>query len=103
MIDIYSTGSGELETYDTQTHRAANILNTQLGALEYAPDLGIDLRYFLSPDYKFQDASFRSYLVQVLAASGINVATITDTVQNLYQSLDINLAPEDQSSGLIAR
>lgn len=103
MIDIYSTGSGELQTFDTQTHRAANILNTQLGALEYAQDLGVDLKYFLQPDYKFQDASFQSYLVQVLAASGINVATIMTTVQNLYQDLKINLAPEDQTSGLIAR
>lgn len=103
MIDIYSTGSGELETYDTQTHRAANILNTQLGSLEYAKDLGIDLEYFLSPDYKFQDASFQSYLVQVLANQGINVATIVATVQNLYQDLKINLSAEEQSSSLIAR
>lgn len=103
MIDIYSNGTGELETFDTQTHRAANILNTQLGSLEYAQDLGIDLEYFLSPDYKFQDASFQSYLVQVLANAGINVATITATVQNLYQDLKINLSAEEQSSSLIAR
>lgn len=103
MIDIYSSGSGELETFDTQTHKAANILNTQLGSLEYAQALGIDLEYFLSPDYKFQDASFQSYLVQVLANNGINVATITATVQNLYQDLKINLSAEEQSSSLIAR
>lgn len=103
MIDIYSSGSGELETFDTQTHRAANILNTQLGSLEYEQDLGIDLEYFLDPAYKFQDSSFRSYLVQVLANNGINVASIIATVQNLYQDLDINLSAEEQSSSLIAR
>lgn len=103
MIDIYSNGTGDLETFDTQAHQAANILNTQLGSLEYAPDLGIDLEYFLSPDYKFQDASFQSYLVQVLANNGINVATIVATVQNLYQDLKINLSAEEQSSSLIAR
>lgn len=103
MIDVVVNASGELDTYDSQTNRAANILNCQLGSLEYAQSLGIDLNYFLDPEFKFQDASFRSYLVQVLAANGINVATIIATVENLYQDLKINLSPEEKSSGLIAR
>lgn len=103
MIDIVVNNSGELDTYDTQVNQAANILNCQLGSLEYEPDLGVDLEYFLSPEFKFQDESFQSYLVQVLANNGINVATIATTVQNLYQDLKINLSAEDQSSGLIAR
>lgn len=104
MIDIVvNETTGELDTFDTQVNRAANILGVQLGSLEYAQDLGIDLEYFLSPEFKFEDASFQSYIVQVLASSGINVATIMATVQNLYQDLQINLTPEQQSTGLIAR
>lgn len=103
MIDIVVNDSGELDVYDTQTNKAANVCNVQLGALEYAQDFGVDLDYFLQPDYKFQDSSFQSYIVQVLAANGINVATITTTVQNLYQDLVINLAAEEQSTSLIAR
>lgn len=103
MIDIVVNSSGELDTYDTQTNRAQNLLQVQLGSLEYAPTVGVDLEYFLSPEFKFQDASFQSYLVQVLASFGINVATITTQVQNLYQDLTINLSAEEQSSALIAR
>lgn len=103
MIDIVVNDSGELDTYDSQTNKAANVCNVQLGSLEYAPDFGVDLDYFLQPTYKFQDSSFQSYVVQVLASNGINVATITTTVQNLYQDLKINLAAEEQSSSLIAR
>lgn len=103
MIDIVVGTGGELDIYDTQVNRASNILSVQLGSLEYEPDLGVDLNYFLDPKFKFQDASFQSYLVQVLASSGINVATIIATVENLHQDLKINLSPEDQSTGLIAR
>lgn len=103
MIDVVVNQSGDLDTFDTQTNRAANLLSVQLGSLEYEPTIGIDLNYFLDPAYKFMDSSFQSYIVQVLAASGINVATITADVQNLYQDLKINLAAEQQSSALIAR
>lgn len=103
MIDIAVEANGELGIYDSQTNKAANILGVQLGSLEYAQEIGIDLDYFLNPAFKFEDQSFQSYLVQVLANNGINVAAIASTVQNLYQDLKINLTPEEQSSGLIAR
>ena len=103
MIDIVSTGSGELQAFDTQVNRAANLLSVQLGALEYAPEVGIDLNYFLSDQFKFEDAAFYSYLVQVLASFGINVATVMSAVQNLYQSLKLNLSPEETSTSLMAR
>jgi hypothetical protein len=60
MIDIISSNDGQdLGLYDTQTERAKNILSTQVGSLEYAKDLGVDLNYFLSPDFKFQNESFK--------------------------------------------
>ena len=49
MIDIVSSIDGQdIGTFNTQTTRAANILSVQLGTLEYAQDLGIDLKYFFS-------------------------------------------------------
>lgn len=48
MIDIVGFTSKGMQLFDTQTEKAANILSVQLGALEYAKDLGIDLRYFLT-------------------------------------------------------
>jgi hypothetical protein len=102
MIDIIGVGT-DLELFDTQTEKGKNILSVQLGALEYAPDFGIDLKYFLSEDFKFQNESFKSYLVQVLANNGINVATVLDTVQNLAHEYEFKLTPPESSGSLIAR
>ena len=104
MIDIISSNDGQdLGLYDTQTERAKNILSTQVGSLEYAKDLGVDLNYFLSPDFKFQNESFKSYIVEVLASRGINVASVAETVNNLFSDLEIKLTPDETSTALIAR
>ena len=104
MIDIVSFNDGEdLGVQNTQVPRAANILSVQLGALEYAQDIGIDLKYFLSQDFKFENESFRAYLIEVLANSGINVSKVTDIVNNLYNNFIFELAPEETDAGLVAR
>lgn len=104
MIDIVEAENGrDLGILNTQTPRAANILSVQLGTLEYAKDLGIDLKYFLSEDFKFENDSFKAYLVEVLANQGINVSSVTDVVHNLYNEFLFNLAPEENDSGLVAR
>lgn len=102
MIDI--TGFGDdIRVVDTQTSRAANILSIQVGTLEYEPDLGIDLSYFLDEDFRFQNESFRSYLIQILANYGINVASVVESVEDLLTRLTFNLTPAETNSGLIAR
>lgn len=104
MIDIVSSIQGQdMGVFDTQTCRAANILSVQLGALEYEPTLGIDLKYFLSEDFQFQNASFRAYLIEVLANNGINVASVLEQIENLFTTLTFNISADDKTSGLIAR
>ena len=103
MIDITSGTENGLGVYDTNNFRAKNLLNVQLGSLEYAPQLGIDLNYFLSEEFEFQNESFRSYLVQVLATNGINVTSVNSEIANLVNNLTFNLEPTEQSGGLIAR
>lgn len=104
MIDIGYVAQGQdLGTFDTQTYKAANILGVQLGALEYAPDLGIDLKYFLSNDFQIQNESFEAYCVQVLAQNGVNVTSVTKVLQALFQSMTFNIAPLETSTGLLAR
>lgn len=104
MIDVISWTDGEdLGMGNTQAHRAANILSVQLGALEYAPTLGIDLNYFLTEEIKFQDESFKSYLVQKLAESGINVSNFIELLEDLISDYNINLSPEESSTGFVAR
>jgi hypothetical protein len=103
MIDIVSLGATGMGTFDTQTNRAKNILSTQIGALEYQPDLGIDLVYFLSEDFKFQNESFKAYLIQILANYSINVSSVTETIEDLFSQLTFELTPPEINGGLIAR
>jgi hypothetical protein len=102
MIDIVSVGD-DIGIFDTQNFRAANILSVQIGNLDYAPDLGIDLRYFLSEEFRFQNESFKAYLIQVLANYAINVASVIDTVENLHRQYTFNLVPAESDGGMIAR
>lgn len=103
MIDIISADENGMGTYDTQTQKAANLFSVQLGALEYAPDFGIDLRYFLSDEFEFQTESFQSYLVQTAANNGINVASLMETDHDLFKEFIFNLVPPETSGSLIAR
>lgn len=104
MIDIVSIKNGlDIGINDTQVPKATNILSIQLGSLEYEPDFGIDLKYFLSEGFKFQNESFKAYLVEALANQGINVASVTEIVRSLDSFLSFYLEPEDNTTGLVAR
>jgi hypothetical protein len=105
MIDIFppSASGLDLGAVDTQTAKAGNILSVQQGALEYEQDLGVDLSFFLTDQFVFQNESFKAYLIQRLAYFGINVSTIDDTLETLYRQYTFNLVPEQSSGGLVAR
>lgn len=102
MVDIVSIGN-DLGLFDTQVPKAGNILSVQLGTLAYAPELGIDLRYFLSETFIFQNESFKAYLIQVLANNSINVASVIDTLENLFGKYTFNLTRSESDSSLVAR
>lgn len=102
MIDIVSVTT-DIGLFDTDNFRAKNILSVQLGSLEYAQDLGIDLVYFLGEDLRFQNASFKAYLIGVLANRGINVASVVDLVENLSTKYTFNLEASETSTSLVAR
>jgi len=79
MLDIFKALNGkDLDIRDSQSPRAANVLSTQLGSLEYAPDFGVDLRYFLQANFQFQLASYKSYVIQRLTYHKINVLAVTE-------------------------
>lgn len=104
MIDIVSANDGQdLGILDTLTTKAGNILSVQVGALEYAQDLGIDLAYFLSEDFEFQNESFKAYLIQVLANRGINVPSMTEVINSLFTQLNIEISGEQATTALVAR
>jgi hypothetical protein len=95
MIDIFvSSQSGvDLGSADTQTYQAGNILSVQVTSLEYAQSLGIDLSFFLSSDFSFQNESFKAYLIETLAISGINVSTLEEIIEDLDSQYIFNLSP----------
>lgn len=102
MIDIVSIGN-DMGFFDTVTVRAANILSVQIGALEYAPDLGIDLRYFLDEQFQFQNESFKAYLIQILSNYSINVTEVVDVLDRLSETYQFSVADVDQVGSFVAR
>lgn len=103
MKDIIEIKMGEdLKVFDSVVAKAGNVLSVQLGSLEYAPDFGVDLRFFLESEFKFQNESFKAYLVQRLAENQINVAQVIQSVDPLFQKYIYSVGDTKQSSeGLI--
>jgi hypothetical protein len=100
MNDISSIDT-DIRIYDANVSKAENVLSVQLGNLYYAPDFGIDLRYFLSEDFEFTNESFRSYCLQRLTEHYIDVVSVSETVSNLFTFLGINIAAKEDNSGLV--
>ena len=96
MIDIVSVGT-DIGLFDAQTPKAQNVFQVQLGALEYAPDFGIDLKFFLNPDLQFQNESFKAYLIQRLAEHHVNVNQVLESVQSLYMQLTFEVGDAEKS------
>jgi hypothetical protein len=102
MIDIVGIGEGsggDIRVYDAQTSKAANVLSVQLGALEYAPDFGVDLKFFIQEGFQFQNASFKAYLIQRLAEHHVNVNSVLEQIEDLYNQLIFVVGDEGKSTG----
>jgi len=103
MIDIVSANELGMGVFDSQVGKAGNILAVQLGALEYLQDFGIDLEYFLSEDFRFQNDSFKAYLIERLSAQGINLSSVLEVVETFSSNLTFNIQPDETNSSLMAR
>lgn len=103
MLDIVSMVEGEdLRFADTAVTKAANVISVQLGDLSFAPNFGVDLKYFLRTDLQFQNASFRSYLVQRLVENQVNVSSVASVIEDLLTKYTFYVDdPNREVSGLI--
>lgn len=105
MTDIVRIEDGpgiDLEVGNTVVPKAANVLSVQQGSLEYAPDFGVDLAYFLDNPIEFQTASFQSYLIQRLAQHMINVTEAIPILQKFINQLNLKVrSSESQNEGMI--
>ncbi len=71
--------------------KAANVVATQLGELEYAPEFGIDKKYFLTSGVNFQVENFRAHVVEKLTENQIAVAEVLILLQALYKNLSFRI------------
>ena len=103
MIDIVSADELGLGLYNTDVEKAKNVLSIQLGSLSFLQDFGIDLKYFLSEDFAFENESFKSYCVQRLANYAINVTSVIQVVNSLSEDLKFNIGANPSDGSLVVR
>ncbi len=104
MFDIAEiTNGSDMVMRDTAVFKAANVCSIQLGALEYAPDFGVDLKFFVQSDLQFQNESFKSYLVERLIQSQVNVNDVTEVVEKLNSNFLFNVGDNNISAGGLVR
>ena len=106
MIDIigYDAGFNDVTVADTDIYRATNILKTQLGSLNISKALrkfGVDIDFFIQDGLLFQNESFRSYLVQRLAQSQVNVSSVISTFNDFKDELLFTLTNSTAQSRVI--
>lgn len=88
MLDIVSITDGlDLGTADSVVMKAGNIISTQEGTLDYAPNFGVDLKFFLFSSIRIQKESFKAHLVERLAFNQVNVNEIIEEFNSLYMGL----------------
>lgn len=87
MLDALTPTDGkDLQLADSIAPKAGNVVNVQLGSLRFAPDFGVDLKYFIASEFQFQAESFKAYLVQRLTQHQINVSKVVSLLDGFTQN-----------------
>jgi hypothetical protein len=90
MIDLIFSAS-EISAKDTSLFKAKNILETQIGFLEYAPDFGIDYNLFFGNDLEIQIETYQAYAISKLSENGINPLDLIQQDGKFDTLLNINI------------
>lgn len=69
----YNAQMNDLEFVSSELPRAENLIGVQLGTLNYQPNWGVDLEYFLNPNFEIQAECFEAHLLQRIGFWGMNV------------------------------
>jgi hypothetical protein len=102
MKDIVEVNDSEdMKVFDTVVPKAVNVLSIQVSDLEYAPEFGVDFRFFLQSQFQFQNESFKAYLVQRLTENQVNVSQVIQTVETLFQKFTYSVGETKNNEGLI--
>lgn len=96
MIDITKVVLGkDLFVEDSVAPKAANVISTQLGSLDYAVDFGADQQYFLDQQLEFQTQSYVAYLVERLSIHGINVSDVTEVLTTFTNMFTFSVGSQE--------
>jgi phage baseplate assembly protein W len=101
MIDIMEVQGSDLYVFDSGIKKAENVMTTQLGSLAYAPTFGCDINFFLDDKFSFQNEAFKSYLIQRLAESLIDISSIVEETETFAKTLTFNLSENKTDGGLV--
>lgn len=101
MKDISGMKDGDLTLSDTEVYRAKNLLDVQEGTLHYLPDWGIDLKFFLTPDFEIPNVSFDAYVVQKIAQWRMNPTRVVAKDQSLARNVRILFGADSAPKTLI--
>lgn len=99
MLDIVSIEDGkDLGVADSAVLKAANVVSTQIGSLEYAPNFGSDLKYFLENPIEFQNESFKAYLTERLTYHQVSVSGVAEIIEMLNSRLTFYVGDGQQNT-----
>lgn len=102
LFDITSITDGlDLGVSQSEAPRAKSVLETQFGELEYAPDFGTDLRFFLETELRIQPESFQAYCVQRLLQHQINVVNVLITISDFLSTTRFGIGSSESDGSLI--
>lgn len=101
--DIVGIPDGtDLQLARSDVAKAANVLSVQLGELEYAPNFGVDHKYFLDAEVAFQNESYRAYLVQRLVEHQVNIMQCVSTLSAFMETITYQVGePFENGKGLV--
>ena len=95
MLDIVlAEQTKDMRVEDSIAPKAANVISTQLGSLDYAVNFGADLIYFLQSELEFQNQSFRAYLVDRLTQHGVNVVDVLYVIDSLSETYSFEVGSQ---------
>ena len=97
----YNQTRNDLEFEAGQLPRAENLITVQTGDIDYAPTWGVDLAYFLNPDYKIQAESFEAYLLQRIGFWGMNVLELIAKQGKFVRNMLFNFAEQSNNNSML--
>lgn len=97
----YNSTLNDLDFLVSELPRAENLITTQLGDLQYQPDWGVDLAYFLDPDYTIQAEAFEAYLLQRIGFWGMNVLNFIAKQQKFIREMIFNFGEPKENNSLM--